>query len=155
MRQLLLIATIACLPLFSAQAAILALITNVTDLTIPNWSLGDPAVNAHIDLCVYSTVTADYGVKVNQTGGYNLKNGTASIPYSLSWDDGGVGNLGLSATSLTNNVRIGNRQRANLVSPVCLTGPNARLNLDITQAAMQAAMSGSYSASIDIIVSAN
>lgn len=153
MLRLLLILLMGCLPLSSAQALILVQVSNVSDLTLPNWSLGDPAVKARIDLCVYSTLTADYGVQVSQAGGFKLTGTGGSIPYTLSWDDGGTGNLGVSSSPLTNNVKLNNRRRANLVSPICLGGNNARLNVEITQADMQAALAGSYNATINIVVS--
>lgn len=155
MRALLHILMLVCLPLSSAQAALLVQVSSVTDVNLGNWALGDPAINAYLDLCVYSTLSADYAVKVTKAGGYNLTGTGGSIPFSLSWDDGGIGNLGVSSSPLTNNVKLTGRAHAYMVSPVCIAGPSARLNINITQAAMQAALSGNYSGTIDIIVSAN
>ena len=106
-------------------------------------------------MCVYAALSlpAGYGVTVSSTTGYVLKNGSQSIPYTLTWDDGGAGNLGNSATPLTNNVLLSNQTHANIISPVCLAGSNARLKLSISQAAMTGALSGTYSGTINIIVS--
>ena len=155
MRRALTCITAVCLFASQVQAAILMQISSVDDFNLPTWSLGDPAVNATMDLCIYSalSIPGGYGVTVTSAGGYVLKNGGNSIPYSLSWDDGGVGNLGNSYTPLTNGVNLSGRARANIVSPVCLAGPNARLKLTISQSDMNAALAGTYTGTISITVS--
>lgn len=137
-------------------------VTNLSDVNFPTWNATDGAMSAHIDICIYSIgvlSSPDYGVTISAPGGYVLRNGTRQIPFSLFWDDGGSGNLGVnSGTQLTNNVKLTNRKNANLLSVTCalgLSGPTARLNIRISQAAMAAALAGTYNNTLTILISAD
>lgn len=137
-------------------------ITNLSDINLPNWSTGDPAVSASADICVYVIKllsNSDYAITASSPGGFFLNNGPQKIPYTLYWEDSGAGHLGSSGgTQLSNNVKLGSRQNANILSPLCalgLIGPNARLYLKITQADMAAALAGTYTGTVTLMISPN
>ncbi len=154
---------LVALGLFGKTAVADVQITGINDFALGNWSLGDPAISTSIDVCVYSTNLSlpldGYSVTVSsRTGSFVLKNGSNSLPYSLTWDNGGVNNLGASGGSaLSQNVKLGGQRKAGLLNALCtagVAGPNARLNLKITQADLNAALYGTYSGTIDITISA-
>lgn len=150
-----LIATILSFSTGSAIAAILVQISGITNFSLPTWNIGDPAVSASIDVCVSATglLANGYNITISSPGGYKLTSGANNLPYSLYWDDGGIGNLGNTpGTQLTNNVALTGRSNANLLSLLCITGPNARLNLKITQADMIAALAGTYTGTITLLI---
>ncbi len=134
-------------------------LTGLSDITVSAWSIGDPAIKATMDVCVYSslnTPAGGYGITVTQAGGFYLINGGAKIPYSLTWNDGGVGNLASSnGVTLTNGVELAGQANANTVSPLCITGPNARLGFTVNASDMTAALAGTYSGSITLLLSPN
>lgn len=141
-----------------AGAAVFYRVSGISDLNLPTWSIGDPGVSASIDICAY-TLLGNYNVTVSSPGGFVLTNGANTIPYTLKWEDSGAGNLGSSGGSaMTNNVALVNRLNANssLFSNDCSTGiptgPTARLYLNITQAAMNAAPAGTYSGTITLLI---
>lgn len=139
-----------------ARAIIFVQVQGLSDMNLPTWGIGDPAVSTGINFCIYSTLSADYSVTVSSSGGYKLQSGAKVINYTLSWDDSGAGNLGSgSGTALTNNVAVSGRKNANFLTPLCLLGPNARLNLKITQAEMTSALAGTYTGVITIMISPN
>lgn len=143
-----------------AHALSLMQISGISDMNLPSWGIGDPAPEAHIDMCVYAVlpVAGQYAIRVSSPGGYVLTNGANQIPYELYWDDGGPGNLGGNmGAQLTNNVTLTGRQNANVLSALCalgITGPTARLNLRISSAAMNAALAGTYTGTITLLLSA-
>lgn len=142
----------------SAHALIAMRISNISDFNLGTWSLGNPAISAFIDICVYTsgiTPAGGYAITVSSAGGYVLTSGSNQIPYSLRWDDGGAGNLGAtSGTQLSNGVKLTGQLHGNFVidNGCTLTGPNARLNLAITQAAMTAALAGTYTGTITLLL---
>ncbi len=142
-----------------AQALDIVQITNISDFDLGNWGIGDPPVNANIDICIYATLTfpvSSYGITVSGNhSGYFLKSGSNQIPFTLTWDDGGAGNLGGGGTAMTHGVKLANRMNANILAPLCtlgITGPTARLKLHITQAAMIAAPAGTYTGVITLLL---
>lgn len=167
MRRLFVIITVLCMVCQGANAGLLdpaAQISNLTDFNLGTWGIGDPAISASIDVCVYSvysTTSGGYTVQASNPDGFVLTKvgGTAQIPYSAYWDDGGAGNLGPgTGTQLTNNSTLTARAHANISSPLCasgVVGPDARLNIKITQAAMNAALAGTYNGTISILVAPN
>ena len=134
-------------------------ISSLSDINLPAWSIGDAAVSAYKDICVYSTIVGNYGITISSTGGFVLSNGAYQIPYTLSWDDGGAGGLGASSTPLSNNVTLASRTHMNILTTNCSVGvltpgPTARLTLTISQAAMIAARAGTYTGTITLVLSA-
>ncbi len=160
MRLLLTLLLICCLGTHPAYAlgGVAAQITNISDFNLPNWGIGDPALSASMDICIYAinvVPVGSYAITVTSSNGsYVLKKGTQTIPYSLYWNDGGVGNLSSSAgTQLSDGVKLSNRANANILSTSCAAGLNARLTIKITQAAMTAALAGTYTDTITLLLS--
>jgi hypothetical protein len=152
-----LLATLLVTP---ARAGGLAVeITNLSDLNLGSWGIGDPAITSYIDVCIAATATvpvSGYAVTVTGgSGGFVLTSGSNHIPYTLSWEDSGVGNLGTNnGTALSNGVLLDNQVNAYILpAPFCGTGNNARLHISITQAAMTAALAGTYNGTITLLVS--
>jgi hypothetical protein len=140
-----------------ASAILLYRVSGITDLNLPTWNMGNPGITASIDLCAHTSVAGPYSVSVSSVGGYVLKNGAQSIAYALRWEDSGAGNLG-SSSGVANGVALSNRQHANssLLASDCSVGspagPTARLYLDIPQATMNAALAGTYSGTLVILI---
>lgn len=153
----LLLVLCCCLYADTASAIVFYRISNLSDLSLPAWSIGDPAVTAHEDICVYSTLAGNYAVNVSSPGGFFLLNGSYQLPYSLGWDDGGAGHLGSSSTPLSNNVTLQSQTNLNTLATDCSlgvpAGATARLNLTIMQADMTAARAGTYTGTITLIIS--
>jgi hypothetical protein len=110
-------------------------------------------------MCIAATATvplSGYAITVTGgSGGFALTSGSNRLPYSLSWEDSGVGNLGTnSGTSLNSGVLLDNQLNAYILSaPFCSSGNNARLHITITQAALTAALAGTYTGTITLMVS--
>jgi hypothetical protein len=153
---ILILTTLLAMP---ARATGLAVqITNISDLNLGSWSIGDPGISSYIDVCIAATVTVplgDYAITVTGgSGGYVLTSGSNQIPYTLSWESSGAGNLGTSSgTQLSNGVLLDDQPNAYTLVPFCINGNNARLHIKITQAAMTAALAGTYSGTIILMVS--
>ena len=157
--RLLLLLLMVCFP--SARAYALAMqISNISDFAPPTWSMGDPAITTAMDLCIYGLnipALTSYAITVSSSpAGYNLVSGSKTIPFSLYWNDGGPGNLTGTGTQLSDGVKVANLQHVNILSSSCaVTGPNARLTMKITQADMTAALSGTYSGTLTLLLSPN
>ncbi len=136
-------------------------ISNISDFNLGTWGIGDPAIVAHMDLCIYALVTVpltSYSITISSPGGYILTSGSHQIPYSLYWDDSGAGNLGsTNGTQLSNNVALTGQMKANILSTSCAlgnpSGPNARLTIKITTQDMTNALAGNYTGTITLLVS--
>ena len=74
-------------------------ISGLQDITINQWSMGDPSIYRYIDVCVYRqdphTESRKYGLLVMGDGpGFYLRSGMYRVPYKLYINDGGTGNPG-------------------------------------------------------------
>lgn len=153
-----LIAMCLCvLPAGRAHALFAMRISNISDFNLPTWSMGQSNVSASMDICIYTNNLAPlggYAINISSPGGFFLTNGSGNIPYSLRWDDSGAGNLGSEPGSpLTNGVTLTGQLRGNILDNSCtLLGPNARLNLSITQSSMESALSGTYTGTITLLL---
>lgn len=140
----------------NAEAFILYRVSNIGDFNLPTWNIGNPAVTASQDLCVYTTLLGNYSITISSPGGFVLKSGSNQIPYSLKWDSSGAGNLGSGGTQLSNNVALGSQPNSNILASDCSlgtpAGPTARLTITIAQADMIAALAGTYTGTITLIV---
>lgn len=152
---------LALLCLHPARAHALAMqISNLSDLTLPVWSLGDPAPQATMDICIYGLnlpALLNYAITVSSSpSGFNLSNGAQQLPYSLYWSDAGAGSLGSSlGTQLADGVKLTGRSNHNILLANCGGSPNARLTLKITQAAMTSIPSGTYSGTVTLLLTPN
>lgn len=145
----------------SITKSVQAQISNLTDMTLTNWSVGDGAVTLFSNACIYSS-TGSY--KVTATGSglaniFTINSGLNIIPYSVSWNAGGAGNLASSGTTLLPNVISSTFSNADSGSASCNGGGSAndtaRVVVNITQAAMNTAASSStpYTGTLTMLIS--
>jgi hypothetical protein len=158
MVRFLCIVSLTALLVTPARAVGLVQINAITDLNLGSWGIGDPAVSSYIDVCIAATATvpsSQYAITATGSSGFTLTSGSNHIPYSLTWEDSGAGNLGTSpGTALSNGVLLDSQANAYILSaPFCATGNNARLHLKIAQTDMIAALAGTYTGTITLMVS--
>lgn len=124
-----------------------AQISDIQDMTLSNWSVGDGAVTLTSNVCVYSS-TGTY--KVTATGSgllgiYTIGSGLNLIPYTVKWNAGGAGNLADTGTNLTAGIQSSSFGNASTTSANCSGGgagnDTARVVVGITQSAMDSAAS--------------
>jgi hypothetical protein len=147
---------------FSVTKPARADINNLTDLLLPVWIVGDGAVTLSEDVCVYSTrPSGGYTVLATGSGSggaFTLANGTSSLAYGVTWNDGGVGSLSSTGETLTANTISNPQINAATTSSTCngnTPGPTARLIIGITNAAMSSAPSGSYVGTLTLLITPN
>ncbi len=137
-----------------------ARISDISDMTLPNWSIGDGDVTLYSNVCVYSS-TQSYKVTATGSGVANiftLANGSDLIAYSVTWNSGGAGNIGNTGTALLPNIQSTSFSNATNSSSNCsgggLANDTARVVVTITQAAMEAAPSSNsaYSGTLTMTV---
>ena len=148
-----------------AYADDLVRITNLSDVTVRSWVTGDPAIVQTVLVCVYHTVAATYAIKAVGDGpGYVLKSGSGSLPYSVTWNDGGAANPAGGATSpLTDNVKLSGLSAARTQTDApansddCNGGgsPTAQLTITISQADLDAATDGTYTGVLTLYLTAS
>ena len=123
-------------------------ISNLSDITVPLWVNGDPNIVQDVFACVYRQNTSGsvrtYGIKATGDGpGFLLKNGTKTLAYTVTWNDGGTANPGggttavmVSGTKLTtrNNARIDTDTPTNSTDCNAGASPTARIRITITAA---------------------
>ena len=131
----------------SVTKAIQAQISDISDMTLANWSVGDGAVTLSSNVCVYSS-TGSYKVTATGSGAgsaFSITSGSGTIPYSVTWNSGGAGGLANSGTSLVTNVQSAMMNNASTTSATCngggATNNTARIIVGISQADMNAAAS--------------
>lgn len=165
--------------LFISVAAILLLntstanaqqvrISNLSNITIPMWVNGDPAIVQDVFVCIYrqnggSNTNRTYAIRATGNGpGFLIKTGANTIAYTVTWNDGGAANPGGGTTApMVNNVRLTNRQNARIKQDIptfssdCNAGasPTARLRIQITAAAMDAARDGTFTGILTLLLS--
>jgi hypothetical protein len=132
-------------------------ISGLTDLSQASWEDGNPDVVLSDDLCVYSTrASGGYKITANGSGpanAFEIASGANVLPYALKWNDGGQGALATPTVSLSPNTLSAAFANASTTSPNCATGETARLQVSITAAAMAAAVDGTYTGVLTLIVS--
>jgi hypothetical protein len=137
-------------------------ISDLNDLSIAGWSPGDGAKTVGDDVCVYSTRSGGgYTVKASGSGAgsaFTVVNGIFTMPYTLVWNDGGVGALSNTGTLLAANVTSPALANASTDSSTCngaVAGPTARLRVTVTAAAFEAANAGNYTGILTLLVAPN
>jgi hypothetical protein len=144
----------------SVTKSVQAQISDISDLTWPNWSVGDAAISLTSNICVYSS-TGNY--KVTATGSglaniFTINSGLNLIAYSVTWNSGGAGSLANTGTSLLANIQSGSLANASTASATCSGGGSsndtARVIVGITTTAMGAAASSStaYTGTLTLLV---
>lgn len=144
----------------SVTKSVQAQISDISDMTLSNWSIGDGAVTLTSDVCVYST-TGSYTVRATGSGianAYTIASGLNLIPYSVTWNAGGAGALSNTGTALLSNITSTNFSNASTTSAQCggggPTNDTARVIVNISSLAMNAAASSStpYTGTLTMLV---
>lgn len=124
-----------------------AQISDISDMTLSNWSIGDGAVSLQSNVCVYSS-TGNYKVTATGSGllnAFTIGSGLNLIPYTVTWNSGGAGNLASTGASLLANIQSGSLSNASTSSSTCSGGgaanDTARVVVNISQASMDSAAS--------------
>lgn len=147
----------------SVTKAVQAQISDISDMTWPNWNVGDAAIQMTSNVCVYSSTG---GYKVTATGSgvanaFTISSGGNSIIYSVVWNSGGAGSLGNTGTALLTGIQSTGFSNASTTSATCNGGGannnTARVIVNITQLAMEAAASSNtpYTGTLTMIVAPN
>jgi hypothetical protein len=136
-------------------------VSGMSDLTLSSYKLGDGDQRLSTTVCVYSS-TAYGGYRVFVTGdgvggAYTLSNGGSNtLAYSVIWNSGGAGGLGTTGDLLTYLGDL-NVDNASTTSFDCNANanPTAQLNIEFTQANLDAAPAGTYTGLITVLVTPN
>jgi hypothetical protein len=140
-----------------AQAQLVR-ISNLVDVSVPNWVTGGPDIIHDLFVCVYRQNVTDqnrrYAIRAVGDGpGLALRSGFHQIPFTAIWNDGGVGNpAGGTAAPLLHDVKLLSRNNARIQTDLprdstdCqgYSRPTARLRLVISRTALDAAYDGVY-----------
>jgi hypothetical protein len=137
-------------------------ISDLNDLTLASWVTGDGAVSLKDDVCVYSSkAQGGYTVKATGSGAgsaFTLANGDSVLPYSVTWNSGGVGALADTGTQLVSNVTSAKMTGAARDSSSCTgstPGPTARIIVGMLATDMDAAVDGTYNGTLTLLVTPN
>ncbi len=87
----------------SVTKSVQAQISDLSDMTLSNWSIGGGAVTLYSNVCVYSS-TGSYYVTASGSGtsnAFTIASSSRTLPYSVTWNAGGAGAIGNTGTSLT------------------------------------------------------
>jgi hypothetical protein len=132
-------------------------ISGLLDLTRAAWEDGNGDVILEDDLCVYSTKAGGgYKITANGSGAasaFEVASGTNILAYALKWNAGGQGALATPTVSLSPNTLSAAFANASTTSPNCASGDTARLQVSIGATAMAAAVDGTYTGVLTLIVS--
>lgn len=139
-----------------------ARISDLNDLTLASWVNGDGDVVLKDDVCVYSSkAQGGYTIKASGSGadsGFTLANGDEVLPYNVTWNAGGVGNLADTGTQLVANVTSAKMTGASRDSSSCNganPGPTARVIVSMLETDMDAAVDGTYDGTLTLLVTPN
>lgn len=144
----------------SVTKSVQAEISDLSDVTLANWSLGDGNVTLFSNVCIYSS-TGNYKITANGSGLagiFTIASGLNLIPYSVTWNAGGVGNLASTGTSLTANIQSTGFTTATKTSVNCSGGTaandTARVVIGIASSDMTSAASSStaYTGTLTMLV---
>jgi len=130
-------------------------ITGISDFAFGNYS-GSGDLTSNDDVCVYTNdSTRQYKVRITDSSslspsGFSVQNaaGTAHIAYTVKWNNqsGTNGNQNVSYNSHVNG------ENANNSSASCNGARNANLQVNVAQAALQAASGGAYSTTLTVVI---
>lgn len=132
-------------------------ISGLTDMAVV-WSGSGDDIFWTNDLCIYSSrANGSYkvtGLGASGAGGaFILRDGTRQIPYTVSWNAGGSGNLTNEGTTLSPGVALTSLTNASTTSPSCGgSASNARLIVNIAKQDLQAVPAGHYAESLTLII---
>lgn len=146
----------------SLHKASMVRISNLSDMLV-NWTDTDGDVVWRNDICVYST-RGNGGYTVTATGASNddgafvMRNGENTVPYNITWNDGGGGNLSDEGIALLPGVPSGMLSHASTDNSSCsggTPGPTARLLITIPRSNIEAVHDGNYSETLTLLLAPN
>ena len=133
-------------------------ISGVADIAFGTWS-GTGNLSQSDDVCIYSSEASGlYAVTVTgsgPSGSFELSDGgSGTIPFSVAWNDqtGTTGNSAVSATTPLTS-QSGACDKSTSCSSGCGSN-NANFEVTIDQSDLASATTGSYSATISILIEA-
>ncbi len=144
----------------SITKSVQAQISDLSDMTLSSWSIGQGAVTLYSNVCIYSS-TGNYKVTATGSGSsnaYTIASGSNTMPYSVVWNAGGAGSLASTGTSLTTNVQSASFANASTASATCSGGGSAndtaRVVVNIANSDISAAASSStpYTGTLTMLI---
>ena len=144
----------------SITKSVQAQISDLSDMTLPSWSIGQGAVTLYSNVCIYSS-TGSYKVTATGNGtsnAYTIASGSNTMPYSVVWNAGGVGSLANTGTSLTTNVQSTSFTNASTTSATCSGGGSANdtarvvVNIANTDISAAASSSTAYTGTLTMLI---
>lgn len=138
-------------------------ISNLSDIRIPSWITGDPDIIQDVLVCVY-TEKNDRKYEILAIGdgsGFLLRSGPFSVPYTVTWNDGGAGNPELGSTAfMSNNISLTDRRNARIPkdaprnSDDCVGGsrPTARARIKVPVVGLESAPDGTFTGALTFIL---
>ncbi len=144
----------------SITKSVQAQISDISDMTLANWSVGDGDVTLYSNVCVYSS-TGSYKVTATGSGlvnAFTIASGLNLIAYTVTWNSGGAGNLANTGTALTTNIQSASFSNASTTSATCSGGGSgndtARVIVGITSGNMNSAASSStpYTGTLTMLI---
>jgi|GEM_PF-4631918 len=152
-----------CMCVGNAFAADAVRITNLSNVTVSTWIIGDPTVIRTVLVCIYHQDLRTYGVTATGNGpGFFLNNAANQLAYSVTWNDGGVSNPGGGTTSpMTSGVKLTVRNNARITTDLpaastnCNGGasPTAQLTITLTNTNLDAARDGTFTGILTLLLS--
>ena len=147
----------------SVTKTAVAQINGLNDMTA-TWTQGDADLVWTNDVCVYSSKQAGHytvtAVGAASAGGaFVMTDGAKQLPYSVTWNDGGAGNLSNDGVKLQPNTHSATFSQAATDSPTChgssAHSPTARLVITVAENALQQVDAGNFTEGLTLIVSAD
>ena len=143
----------------SVNKPIMAQISGLVDLSVPSFTAGMGAQDLSENVCVYSdTPSGGYKITATSTNGtagaFAMINGANNLAYTVNWNAGGVGALGAQGSVLTSGTQSGSLSHASTTSATCSNNasPTARLDVNITQGSLDAAVEGVYTDTLTLLI---
>ena len=128
-------------------------ISGLSDIAFGEVDISNSASNAQ-DVCVWSN-TSGRGYNITATGSgagnaFTLSDGTNELAYAVEWAD----SSGASSGSALNSGSALAGLSSTAANPTCSSGPgeSASLIVNMTQAELQAAVAGSYTGTLTLVV---
>lgn len=128
----------------------LARITDLDDITFGTWS-GTGDLSVADDVCVWVS-GGGYAITAEGSGtgnAFELTNGSETINYSVKWDDIAGSTTG---TSMTSGSQLGSQTSAATTTDCSGGSMTATVQVDIAEAELGAAGSGSYNGVLTLVI---
>ena len=128
-------------------------ISNLQDIDLGTF--GGTDASGFSPACVYRNATGNYQITASGDGAASafelsdLLGGTATVPYSVTWDDGSAS----GAQSLASGVALTGLTGADTSSDTCgTTGNNGTVVVTVTAASAAALPAGDYAGTLTLVV---